>query len=335
MAMDRLQNHRFTLENINKGHDTLAFVQRVIKDAKRCDQSNINQLKAAFEALDGNIQSQIDVPSKDTTIDSFISAIRDREGVLKKLANERYTWPRPQSSNTYPNPFSRSRYPQSRTNGPQYIPQNNRGRENNPGYGRGFSPYTQYSPGRQYQLQGPYQARSRPNQYPQPYRQQWQNTTQSTTPTQWPGPVPQPLNQAQSPVLNIYHMEEGFRLLHPRAQPGNKTKLPKRPAMVTTIPPQSHKRDGLMATNPTSSSKEKSLQIGPLARETSAKSLTSQPQNLKIQTTQQKSLYKLHKPTLIHQLSQQRIADLHQFAIRVSGISFTNPRTQKHVGSAE
>ncbi|KAI1291230.1 hypothetical protein F5Y03DRAFT_45514 [Xylaria venustula] len=89
-AMGKLQNHQFTLEDVYKGHDMLAFVQRVIRDAKGCDQNDTNQLKAAFEAFDGDIQSQLHVPTDKTSLDDFLNRIRDREGVLKKMAKDKY-----------------------------------------------------------------------------------------------------------------------------------------------------------------------------------------------------------------------------------------------------
>ncbi|KAI0410691.1 hypothetical protein F5X98DRAFT_87017 [Xylaria grammica] len=93
-AMSRLQSYQFTLEDVYKGRDILSFVQRVIRDAKGCDQNDTNQLKAAFEAFDGDIQSQLTVPSETTTVDTFLTQIREREGVLKKMAKDKLTSPR-------------------------------------------------------------------------------------------------------------------------------------------------------------------------------------------------------------------------------------------------
>ncbi|RYC62820.1 hypothetical protein CHU98_g3380 [Xylaria longipes] len=79
-AMGRLQSYQFTLHDIDKGQDILGFVQRVIRDAKGCNQDDTNQLKADFEAFDGDIQSQLTVPTETTTVDAFLTQIREREG---------------------------------------------------------------------------------------------------------------------------------------------------------------------------------------------------------------------------------------------------------------
>ncbi|KAJ2992809.1 hypothetical protein NUW58_g2043 [Xylaria curta] len=198
-AMGRLQTHQFTLENINKGHDILGFVQRVIRDAKGCDQSDTNQIKAAFEAFDGDIQSQLSVPTSDTTVDAFLTAIREREGVLKKMAKEKLTLPRAPQGNITPTPsFRPYRIPQNRADFPQYT-QYPRGRGN---YGRGFQQYPRpWTNQNQNQSQSPYQQQNN-QQYPaQPYNDYQQRRWQGQNFPQWQQSYPQiPLRQGTTLV---------------------------------------------------------------------------------------------------------------------------------------
>ncbi|KAL7623931.1 hypothetical protein AAE478_005488 [Parahypoxylon ruwenzoriense] len=66
--MGDVQDHRFTIDDVGRGQDMQSFVQRVTRDAKGCNQSELNQLRAAFEAFDSEIQNT-------TTVDSFLTEI--------------------------------------------------------------------------------------------------------------------------------------------------------------------------------------------------------------------------------------------------------------------
>ncbi|EAQ91761.1 hypothetical protein CHGG_03696 [Chaetomium globosum CBS 148.51] len=86
VALDTLKQSRFTMSDVANDKDIMAFVQTMMRNAKACDMSRHGQLIAAFEALDGDIQSELDKPTSTTEIDSFLRQIQERESVLRKRA---------------------------------------------------------------------------------------------------------------------------------------------------------------------------------------------------------------------------------------------------------
>jgi hypothetical protein len=157
-ALDTLKQSRFTLYDVANGKDLMAFIQTMMRNAKACDMSRHGQLIAAFEALDGDIQSELDKPTATTEVDTFLRQVQDRESVLRRRA-QRYQRPPP-----------RQQYPPQRPYQPQHA---NRGqhygaRGNYQNYGN-----RQWQNNRQpfqpnHQQNAPWQPARQPQQQPQP-----------------------------------------------------------------------------------------------------------------------------------------------------------------------
>jgi hypothetical protein len=101
VALDTLKQSRFTMSDVANDKDIMAFVQTMMRNAKACDMSRHGQLIAAFEALDGDIQSELDKPTSTTEIDSFLRQIQERESVLRKRA-QRFRQPQQPYRQQYP-----------------------------------------------------------------------------------------------------------------------------------------------------------------------------------------------------------------------------------------
>jgi len=85
-AFDTLKNSPFTIQDIAAGKDIMAFIQTIMRNAKACQIPAEGQLIAAFEALEAEIQYQLQKPSETTEADAFFRHIQERESILKRYA---------------------------------------------------------------------------------------------------------------------------------------------------------------------------------------------------------------------------------------------------------
>ncbi|KAI2624532.1 hypothetical protein GGS21DRAFT_541257 [Xylaria nigripes] len=76
-ALQNIQQSRFTLMDLADGKTLRPFLQKIIRDGKCCGYSTQNQLLAAFEALDPDIQSQLTKPNDQTTLGRFFREVDD------------------------------------------------------------------------------------------------------------------------------------------------------------------------------------------------------------------------------------------------------------------
>ncbi|RYC55019.1 hypothetical protein CHU98_g11190 [Xylaria longipes] len=81
-ALQSLQQSRFTMYDLQQGKALRPFIQSVIRDGKACGYTLKNQLLAAFESLDSDIQSQLTKPADNTTLGTFLTEVDDRESIL-------------------------------------------------------------------------------------------------------------------------------------------------------------------------------------------------------------------------------------------------------------
>ncbi|KAH6614560.1 hypothetical protein B0J18DRAFT_469653 [Chaetomium sp. MPI-SDFR-AT-0129] len=86
VSMNHVKRSRFSMVDVATGKDIMAFVQTVIRHAKACGMPQHGQSIAAFEALDGEIQSELPKPSTNTQVDDFLRQIQERESVLRRRA---------------------------------------------------------------------------------------------------------------------------------------------------------------------------------------------------------------------------------------------------------
>jgi hypothetical protein len=179
-AMNWIKASHFRLLDVAQDKDILVFVQTAIRNAKACNFDVQGQLVAAFEALDGDIQSELKKPNANTTLEDFLNDIRDRESVLRRRAAQRF--PITADRRLQPPPAVAGKTFNAPSNRPQFQGQANRPQQNfrqPQGYGQ-TQGYRQPFPrgGFNPQWQPRYQSQNRPfgqpnnqGQYTNPYQQ--------------------------------------------------------------------------------------------------------------------------------------------------------------------
>ncbi|KAK3490571.1 uncharacterized protein B0T23DRAFT_421015 [Neurospora hispaniola] len=114
--MDVIKQSRFSLYDVTLGKDITSFVQTIIKNARACEMNTQGQLIAAYEALDGDIQTEITKPDSTTSMDNFLKDIQTRETQNQNQSqpqNRYYQFPQAQHQNQSQQQNQYNQFPQN------------------------------------------------------------------------------------------------------------------------------------------------------------------------------------------------------------------------------
>jgi hypothetical protein len=111
-ALRKLNSLQFTITSIQEGKKPASYVHQVIRAARNAGfDSHQNQLSFAYDHLQVELRTQIDRPTVNTTVYSFIQQLTD------KYIN----WQEPRAIKPPPNYSSQNRQPWKATTGPPII----------------------------------------------------------------------------------------------------------------------------------------------------------------------------------------------------------------------
>lgn len=91
VSHNNMVNAIFGFPQVAQKHDIIMVLQNMVLDAKSCEMGEVEQLRTAFDALDGDLQSTINYayPREGSSLDTLLDTCRQVDPAWSKMAAER------------------------------------------------------------------------------------------------------------------------------------------------------------------------------------------------------------------------------------------------------